>query len=513
MKEANLRVAFRLNGGIGTYVTEVNFIQYVYDAFPGLLDITVYGDNSETVNNGLLRGQYFISSYFPRSLFHTDYDLTVDINWFPKILKANWEKLKKTSQKFHDLAILWKNLGESSNTKHFVEEGSLFEPNIYCYAIARGKTRLTVPDLEEKLRVERSYRLSIPVFADEEKTLNRFGLKSKQYITMQSGVDIRSNSKYPPKQWLHSYYNELCTLLKQKHPELTLVQLGEEKNNSPIPSADVCLLGKTSFEELKTVLKNALLHVDGDCGMVHLRKALHGGTSAVFYGQMPVEVHGYDDDIHFTSTVCPHWCGKLFDAWKRRCFRAPEPLCMKAITPDHVADVIDAWLSGRYLFPQPEPTELQKLLNNPHIKLDEEWVQNWLGTRTIYAWWLEPITLQELSFRKLTPEGYIKVPLTECPAWQYLEGNKQSYIDYMALNAKFNPHDPTPHSLQRFEALLQSFEQREHEEGNSMDTEYYITVDGDNTILDGVHRASYLAHKYGMDAQITVLRLYGDWQI
>ena len=35
------RVAFRLNGGLGTYLMEMNFIQYFFDRFPDSGDLRI----------------------------------------------------------------------------------------------------------------------------------------------------------------------------------------------------------------------------------------------------------------------------------------------------------------------------------------------------------------------------------------------------------------------------------------------------------------------------------------
>lgn len=52
---------------------------------------------------------------------------------------------------------------------------------------------------------------------------------------------------------------------------------------------DVNLIGKTDWDDLKILLKNALYHIDGECGMVHLRKALKTGPSVVLFGPTPIK--------------------------------------------------------------------------------------------------------------------------------------------------------------------------------------------------------------------------------
>ena len=504
MMQDKIKAAFRLNGGLGTYLMEENFIQYFYDAFPDLLSITVYGENSTAINEGIFRGQYFIDQYFPRSMFRSDgYDLVVDINWFPKVMKADVKKIRAASARMGTVVDSWISFCNDPDLRHLAEISSLYDPNIYTYAIARGQTRLTVCDIGGHLGVRRDYRLKIGINEDEAQVLQRFGLTSGNYITMQQGVNSKCRTSDSPRQWPNGYYGEFCRIMKGYFPDIVLVQLGELDNNRPIDGIDRCLLGETGFEELKVLLKHARVHIDGDCGMVHLRKALHGGTSVVLYGQTSAQVLGYDDDINLTSHACKHWCGKTFDAWKRRCFIADKPLCMEAITPQHVADTVKAHLLGTYVEPKKQ-TVLQRLLADPTIKLDPEWVDNWLGQRTIHAYWLEKVKIRDLAGFKLTSGGYVRVPIQEMPAYEYLLGDRQCYVDYMALNDQYNPgHE---HSVERFEALIDSFHR-------GLDEQYYPAVDGTDRILDGAHRACWLAYQKGLDAEITVLKLYGDWRL
>ena len=106
---------------------------------------------------------------------------------------------------------------------------------------------------------------------------------------------------------------------------------------------------------------------------------------------------------------------------------------------------------------------------------------------------------------KLTEDGYVKVPLAEMPAYQYMHGNEAAYQEYMELNDKYNPgHE---HSMERIKALEENLEK------TGYDARKYIAVDGENKILDGVHRACWLLQKYGENHEITVLKLYGDWNI
>ena len=51
--------------------------------------------------------------------------------------------------------------------------------------------------------------------------------------------------------------------------------------------------------DLKILLKNALYHIDGECGMVHLRKALKTGPSVVLFGPTPIKFFSYSNNRFF----------------------------------------------------------------------------------------------------------------------------------------------------------------------------------------------------------------------
>lgn len=501
-----INVAVQLNGGIGTYLMQINFLKYFYEKFPGLLNITVYGDASETVNDGLLWGQDFIADYDVRRNFRRDMaELVLVMNWFPDVVHIDEERIKGASEELLELINVWRNFKQSNATRDFVRNDSIFDPNIYNYTIANGKNRLDVMDIGGCLGITKDFYYQMVTTKEEQSVLNRLGLEDCRYITMQQGVNANSLSKHSPKQWSNQNYSDLCSILKGAYPDIVLVQLGEAGNNEPIEHVDKCLLGETDFEDLKIILKNAWLHIDGECGMVHMRKALHAGPSVVLFGQTPIGVYSYEGDINITANICNQGCSKLFPAWKRKCYLDEVPRCMAAITPEMVFEAIKDYAENGLEKKEEKKTKIEELLADDSIFLDEEWRDGWLATRELYAYWLEKVTIGKLFGMKLTEDGYVKVPLAEMPAYQYMHGNEAAYQEYMELNDKYNPgHE---HSMERIKALEENLEK------TGYDTRKYIVVDGENKILDGVHRACWLLHKYGENQEITVLKIYGDWNI
>ena len=88
--------------------------------------------------------------------------------------------------------------------------------------------------------------------------------------------------------------------LKNSYPEYRLVQLGRT-DTLEIEGIDLDLRGKTSFEELKNILKYALIHIDGDCGMVHVRHYLQGGVSIWLWRTDFTYYIGYPENINLAG--------------------------------------------------------------------------------------------------------------------------------------------------------------------------------------------------------------------
>ena len=71
---------------------------------------------------------------------------------------------------------------------------------------------------------------------------------------------------------------------------------------------------------------------------------------------------------------------------------------------------------------KPSATVQERVLAEPQLTLDEEWVVKWFMSAKIYDYVIEKVKLSDLQFNKLTSQGYRLVPLAKAPAYQYLQG-------------------------------------------------------------------------------------------
>ena len=196
-------VAFRLNGGMGTFIMEMNFIQHFYDKFSECVDISVFSF-SEKTSMEIYGEQYFVSHYGSRGeFFPEDHDLAVDINWFVKVVQKNDKALREADESGELFALVktWIEFAENSRTKHFfTPDTNMFDPNIHVFATAKRQNRLQIADIDGSLGVSKHYRFTVLSENDEE-VLQKFGLEKGKYITIQQGVDAACNTQFSPKQW------------------------------------------------------------------------------------------------------------------------------------------------------------------------------------------------------------------------------------------------------------------------------------------------------------------------
>ena len=108
-----------------------------------------------------------------------------------------------------------------------------------------------------------------------------------------------------------------------------------------IEGTDVYVVGKTTFNQVKILLKYASLHVDCEGGYVHLRQWLRGGTSIVLFGPTSSDFYGYENNINIHGTGCSQPCEWLTKDWVTKCPRGfDNPPCMYSISPEMVMNKI-----------------------------------------------------------------------------------------------------------------------------------------------------------------------------
>jgi ADP-heptose:LPS heptosyltransferase len=176
----------------------------------------------------------------------------------------------------------------------------------------------------------------------KDQSIKKFGLsESDKYITFQHGWGdkgyIPRKTGWGLKLWGTANWKNLLRIIKRELKDYKIVQIGI--NSVKFEETDINLNGKTSFDELCAVLKHSSLHIDTDCGCVHIAKMLNV-QSVVLFGPTNAKYIGYDNNINIMSGLCRN-CYTIVEDDTLPCIRGfAKPLCMNSIAPDFVAKII-----------------------------------------------------------------------------------------------------------------------------------------------------------------------------
>lgn len=182
----------------------------------------------------------------------------------------------------------------------------------------------------------------VKVDMDEKYASDYRDLHLSRYLTIHFGAYwIEKYKKLQVKVWPRRYFEALVSRLQMRYPEYEIVQLGD-KNTEQVQGVSRYIKDQ-NLELVKYILKNSLLHIDSEGGLVHLATAL-GTKCAVLFGPTPQEYYGYPQNINMNAEGC-HNCMGLQEDWYVQCLRdEQEPECMYGITPEMVYEKVSGYL-------------------------------------------------------------------------------------------------------------------------------------------------------------------------
>ena len=265
------------------------------------------------------------------------YDLFIVFHRYPKIRVSKRERIEK----FQPKLIEYIKMCEQFYSEHtlWFEESPYHDGDTAKMCVAEGKIRLQQADIAGMLGIERSFSLPMFIHQDEELFLDSVGLSGKKFITLHRGSGEQS-SNHVVKLWPLEHYNALVRMIKEEYPDYVIVQVGVSKNRCPaMRGIDLSLVGKTTMEDMKVLLRHAVTHIDGEGGFVHLRQALHAGPSVVLFGPTDMEFFGYSDNINIRGNGCSVPCEWKTKNWLDHCMKGFDiPPCMASIKPEQVME-------------------------------------------------------------------------------------------------------------------------------------------------------------------------------
>ncbi len=324
-----LRIGFRIVGGLGDFLLNCNYLHYLREYIkdsPFQIDLWVEPKRVQMA-------RYFTNQPVFADLGYKDYsqyDLFIRLCRLPEVTHANQRRIRSYSEKLADLVDFYLSRKKDLQIPHICR---VFKN------VSMGIKRYQEADLGALLNIEEEYREEIPLPENREERFKALGVAEK-FMTLSRSTDVThrlSTTARGTKLWPQERYEELIPLLKKDFPQYQLVQLGASLDRSPkMKGIDLCLVGKTSFDDLKILLKDSACHIDGEGGFVHLRHALHGKPSVVIFGPTSWEYYGYSENINLHSDQC-YSCEGIRKRWYQQCPRGDyPPPCLGGITPENV---------------------------------------------------------------------------------------------------------------------------------------------------------------------------------
>ncbi len=341
-----LAVALVGTGGFGDFLTQCLFAETFYETYAPI-DIDFFCLPVRTNYARMLFGRAaFIRHILPIPFFDSlvgNYDIVIHIRHLPKYdIRSPERVMNVCPDMLTDLSVAQQRF----EPHHFMFDRHPFLDGLFAKQQAlAGRNAADVIGHYGNIGVDRTMAPFLCPDIAKYDVLERYGLADKQYITVHDGFDTEyvSPTGRVTKCWPMSHWNEFVRLFKAHHPDIAVVQIGS-KNSRGIEGVDLDLRHKTDMHEACWVLKHALMHVDGESGMVRTARALHT-TSAVLFGPTSAPFFSFDRNVNLVSDVCTD-CWWSTPDWNTRCPRQlPEPECMTSITPKRVAGKVSQFIT------------------------------------------------------------------------------------------------------------------------------------------------------------------------
>ncbi len=159
--------------------------------------------------------------------------------------------------------------------------------------------------------------------------------------------------------------------------------------------------------------------------------------------------------------------------------------------------------------------EFSKMIKESLIELDflgkysiDDFDEHFLQECGSFLYKLERIEVEEIKLSKVksivnsrykSDLSLVKlVSISDTPAYKYLQGDIKDFLDYEQFN--YFGIDNEKRLLDTLDSIkINSY---------PLDNKYLILFNGQDIIRDGQHRAAILAHLYGLNSTVKIMRFY-----
>jgi ADP-heptose:LPS heptosyltransferase len=347
-----LRIAIVLCGGLGDFLMYGLTIKELSKRINHSYSIDLYTHERD---RGISLNFVFNKACFISKLIKTEhqcrptYDVTMEMDRCTHVIYYDSKCIEKKSEWMKDFC----KKNEDFFTKYykFFKHTPRYHTIVGQWSILNNKSRIQQSDQCELLGIKNSSHTFLNLEPRNLEILKTLKLKEVPYITIQRGVNAYEKLSQSTRMWPVKHYEKFIKLFHRAYPNIKVIQVGYSNELcKSMDDADVNLTGKTSLDELAVILKYALFHLDGEGGMVHMKKFLNG-RSIVMLGPTSSEIFGYSENINLRGDGCYSWCEWVSDDWNRKCLRGfEEAPCMTSISPEMVMEAAHKILNNRKNF-------------------------------------------------------------------------------------------------------------------------------------------------------------------
>ena len=315
-------------GGIGDLAYAAKYIYCLKKKFHKNISIDVFTEKYIEAANVFWKNQPHINDviYDKNNLYH---DCQIEIVRFPVVKHIDKKRLANVGS--NELKEYFKII------RDFYIKNPLFFLSDHLgkeYSKIKGKSRENQADIEDMLNMSETnnFHINIPKNND---FLKKHGLITDQYIILQTGSGIHFKNEKDMRQWPLEYYNELTKKIKSINKSIQIIQIGES-SQKPILKTDLNLTGKTSFNEMLHLLKNARLLISQEGGIPILRHFISKKTSCVIFGPTDKNFYGFNENINLSPDLACE-CEWVTESWNQYCTKTnSKNSCTANVSPETV---------------------------------------------------------------------------------------------------------------------------------------------------------------------------------
>jgi hypothetical protein len=344
-----LSIGFHIRGELNDYLIFANWLYHFRKKYyDGKMHIDLFCGTGHNFAHDVFREGDMVRDiyiYEAGEKPESRYDLFFNCGRYPEVVRSVNGKIIRF---FPDL-IDYIQLCEKFKifNRRFFTPGFIADGNGAALESIQERKRIQQPDIYGWFGIGEEYCYPLFIDENEDSYLEALGLRKRGYITFHRGCDVRY-AKRSVKLWPLPYYARLIRDIKHAYPTYKLVQIGVSHDICPdMEGVNMNLVGRTTLDQVKVLLKHCRLHIDGESAMVHLRHALKGGSSVVLFGPTSAKFFGYSENSNLKGPGCPRWCEWVTDDWETKCARGYEaPPCMESIRPEKVLREIGMLLTA-----------------------------------------------------------------------------------------------------------------------------------------------------------------------